>query len=207
MALKDFPIGNGTPVTDGNNTIPNGLPAAVMRQSMENKNLLQKKGAIYAGTGGQNTVDTSGIEGASDSVKIAQTNSLNPPDNVNTGADTYILTYTGDQAVPGTTEASPVGLAWQALSALGIKGAVGIITSSGGSTDIGTWSGSSAPYTYTISPAKHNLGATSNIFVQLMYGPSPYEIVGATVKVADDGTITINSNIKWSGKVILFAIS
>lgn len=38
-------------IETGSNAIPNGQAASVMRRSMENKNLLSEKGALYAGTG------------------------------------------------------------------------------------------------------------------------------------------------------------
>ena len=41
---------------DSNNCIPTGLRADIMRSSMENKNLLSKKGSIYVGTGETVTV-------------------------------------------------------------------------------------------------------------------------------------------------------
>lgn len=205
MAVENFPIGNGVN-NDGVNTIPNGLPAALMRQSMENKNLLQSKGAIYGGTGETNTVTTD-----TGNYQVAETAAVTPPTTVETGADTYVLTYTGNQQVPpGQSDGvvSPTGLTWQMLSALGIKGKVGIITNTGGTSDVGTWgTATTAPYTYTITAAQHGLGATSNIFVQLMMGSNPYEIVSSTINVSNDGTIAIQSNIKWSGKILLFAIS
>ena len=43
----------------GNNgEIPAGLPGNIMRKSMENKNLLKKKGSMYVGTG---NVDSEGV--------------------------------------------------------------------------------------------------------------------------------------------------
>lgn len=44
-------------VIDENNQIPNGLIAVKMRKSMENKNILVSKGALYVGTGDSETVD------------------------------------------------------------------------------------------------------------------------------------------------------
>lgn len=38
-------------IETGSNAIPNGQVASVMRRSMENRNLLSEKGALYAGTG------------------------------------------------------------------------------------------------------------------------------------------------------------
>lgn len=203
---SNFPIGDGAD-NNGVNTIPNGLPAALMRESMENKNLLQQQGAIYAGTGDSNSIVVQGDAGSP--YTVAKTAAVPPPTGeVKTGADTYVLTYIGNTAVPdGGSNVSETGLMWQMMSSLGIKGKVGIVTAAGGSTDVGTWSGSATPYTYTIPAAKHNLGATSNIFVQLMMGSNPFEIVSSTIKVSDDGTVAIQSNIKWSGKVLLFAIT
>lgn len=45
-----------TNLTDDNNCIQPGLRADIMRSSMENKNLLAKKGSIYVGTGKAQTV-------------------------------------------------------------------------------------------------------------------------------------------------------
>lgn len=45
-----------TNLTDDNNCIQPGLRADIMRSSMENKNLLAKKGSIYVGTGKTQTV-------------------------------------------------------------------------------------------------------------------------------------------------------
>lgn len=38
-------------IETGSNAIPNGQVASIMRRSMENRNLLSEKGALYAGTG------------------------------------------------------------------------------------------------------------------------------------------------------------
>jgi hypothetical protein len=46
-----------TNLTDDNNCIQSGLRADIMRCSMENKNLLAKKGSIYVGTGDTQTID------------------------------------------------------------------------------------------------------------------------------------------------------
>ena len=43
-------------IIDDNNCIPKGLRVDIMRYSMENKNLLSKKGSIYVGTGETTTV-------------------------------------------------------------------------------------------------------------------------------------------------------
>ena len=56
--------------------IPNGLPGEVMRKSMENKNILTRKGSLYVGTG---TVDEVKILG--DNYLIAQTGELLPGSN------------------------------------------------------------------------------------------------------------------------------
>ena len=44
-------------IVDNNNCIPSGLRADIMRQSMENKNLLSTKGSIYVGTGESVTIN------------------------------------------------------------------------------------------------------------------------------------------------------
>ena len=59
-----------------NKQIPNGLPGEVMRKSMENKNILTRKGSLYVGTG---TVDEVKILG--DNYLIAQTGELLPGSN------------------------------------------------------------------------------------------------------------------------------
>ena len=69
--------------------INNGLPGEVMRKAMENKNILQAKGAMYVGTGTTQTItiadaNSDGIEG---NYVVAVTEALNPP----TEDGTYIL--------------------------------------------------------------------------------------------------------------------
>lgn len=63
-----------------NGRIPNGLPGEVMRKSMENKNILTKKGSLYVGTGAADTVEISG-----NNYSIAQTGELIP------GSDNAVL--------------------------------------------------------------------------------------------------------------------
>lgn len=63
-----------------NGRIPNGLPGEVMRKSMENKNILTKKGSLYVGTGAADTVEILG-----NNYSIAQTGELIP------GSDNAVL--------------------------------------------------------------------------------------------------------------------
>ena len=63
-------------VIDTNNQIPNGLTATKMRKSIENKNILKKKGMLYVGTGEKDTTDT----------EVCTTAGLEPGAN-----DTYLV--------------------------------------------------------------------------------------------------------------------
>ena len=63
------------------NTLPDNLWANVMRQSIENKNLLAERGAIYVGTGKVTTVVTGEKDTEGDYIQqeIARTSALTPP--------------------------------------------------------------------------------------------------------------------------------
>ena len=184
-------------------TIPNNLYANEMRVSMENKNLLQTKGAIYVGTGATNSVpvpdNTPNTTGGQSSA--AKTMALNPGAN-------------GQYLVADSTTAA--GLKYQSLSddqafadlkdevdAITIKGKVINITTTTSWTTAST--GSPGTYQYTITPAAHGLGATGNISVQLMIpnGTNNWSIVSTTIDVNTNGTIVIYSNIQTVAKVIL----
>lgn len=71
---------------NSNNSIGDGLPASVMRESMENKNLLANKGSIYVGTGSNNNIMTG--------YNVSTTMALEH------GAPGTILRYTNDENNP-----------------------------------------------------------------------------------------------------------
>lgn len=73
-------------LVNSNNSIGNGLPASVMRESMENKNLLANKGSIYVGTGSNNSIMTG--------YNVSTTMALEH------GAPGTILRYTNDENSP-----------------------------------------------------------------------------------------------------------
>lgn len=207
-------------------TIPNNLYANEMRVSMENKNLLSKRGSIYVGMGTENSVPvpdgTPGTTGGQS--KSAKTVALER------GADGQILT-----AIPQATSGNPnCGLGWKNLRDLQdyktlqndfnsaikevedtldtLTGDIGNITVKGTSLQLNNstdWEsgGTGAPGTYkhVITPDVHKLGATSNISVQLMVpnGSSAWTIVSTTIDVNNDGTITIYSNIQTAAKVVM----
>ena len=70
------------------NNVRDMLPHKPMRLSMENKNLLSKKGDIYVGTGGTQTVN---IE--DDTYKIAETTKVSVPPEVISSNESAILIY------------------------------------------------------------------------------------------------------------------
>ena len=70
------------------NNVRDMLPHKPMRLSMENKNLLSKKGDIYVGTGGTQTVN---IE--DDTYKIAETTKVSVPSEVISSNESAILIY------------------------------------------------------------------------------------------------------------------
>ena len=66
------------------------------------------------------------------------------------------------------------------------------------------WAGSSAPYTLTITPESHGLGAHSNLYVALRpKSGTIYTEYYDSPSISEDGTITIKSNTKWAGKVLI----
>ena len=97
----DNPLENNNPLIsmEDNETgaIPNGTWANVMRVSMENKNLLAQKGALYVGTGETNDV----IDGSGNTQQIAKTAVLNPPKGDGYGLISEVL-----------NEENPIGLKW-----------------------------------------------------------------------------------------------
>lgn len=86
--------GNDNPI----NTIPAGLRADIMRCSMENKNLLQTKGAIYVGTGEVLQLG----DGNDSDITVAKTEALDP------GTNGYPLVSLGENGV-GYQKLDPSG--------------------------------------------------------------------------------------------------
>ncbi len=72
-------------VKTSDNTIPSGLRADIMRESMENKNLLSQKGSIYVGTGKSMSKECT-VNGETQNASISKTDALTP------GEDGQILT-------------------------------------------------------------------------------------------------------------------
>lgn len=72
-----------------------------------------------------------------------------------------------------------------------------------------SWTGSAGNYQTVITPAMHELGNTSNLVVFAMPTKSmsgsdaTYEQTFDDYQVGSDGTITLYSNVKWSGKVMV----
>ena len=81
-------------ITD-NNSIPNGLAAGVMRNSMENKNLLNEKGSLYAGTGTTTAIQ----DGVGNTYTIPNTEAVPPA----TGAGQVLM----------SDDDAPTGMSWQ----------------------------------------------------------------------------------------------
>lgn len=67
------------------------------------------------------------------------------------------------------------------------------------------WSGASAPYTLTIPASQHGLGETPNLVVITLPGSRTdgYEETYDSPSVSADGTVTIQSNVKWTGNVLI----
>lgn len=87
-------------VLEDDSIFPNNQRADVMRHSLENKNLLSKRGSIYVGTGTNHAVGDSGIN-------VANTSVLNPPEVSNVISDDYIIV---------TNHSATNGLEYKALS-------------------------------------------------------------------------------------------
>ena len=67
-----------------------------------------------------------------------------------------------------------------------------------------SWSGSSAPYTYTRTAAQGGWTPTQNIIVQMRLGNgSPYEGIHAKYTVSNDGTIVVSSDTKITLQVLV----
>ena len=82
-------IPSGRVAVDGyeeKNVIPTNQYAREMRMAMENKNLLQRAGSLYVGTG--STQEVTPFEGAEWTVAVPITAPLNPP----TVDGNYVLT-------------------------------------------------------------------------------------------------------------------
>ena len=95
-------------VLNNDGTFPNNQRADVMRNSIENKNLLSKKGSMYIGTGGSHSV-------SSENVSVAETTSLDPPVD---GNDTILDNY-----VPVTDHTAPNGISYKNLNSLDVHSA------------------------------------------------------------------------------------
>lgn len=66
------------------------------------------------------------------------------------------------------------------------------------------WAGNTAPYTLTIMPESHGLGAHSNLYVALRpKSGTIYTEYYDSPSISEDGTITVKSNSKWAGKVLI----
>lgn len=85
-------------VLNSDGTFPNNQRADVMRNSLENKNLLSKKGSIYIGTGTNHAVSDA---------NVANTAALNPPESSGSIVNNYIIV---------TNSSATNGLEYQALS-------------------------------------------------------------------------------------------
>jgi hypothetical protein len=89
-------------VLNSDGTFPDGQRSDVMRNSLENKNLLSKKGSIYIGTGTNHAVGNSEIN-------VANTSVLNPPEVSDVISDDYIIV---------TNHSATNGLEYKALSGI-----------------------------------------------------------------------------------------
>ena len=76
-------------------TIPSGLRADDMRERMENKNLLNAKGALYVGTGGSETVNSNTIYETT-ALTVGANNTVLMADNATTNGLKYGLIGTGN---------------------------------------------------------------------------------------------------------------
>jgi len=69
--------------------------------------------------------------------------------------------------------------------------------------DTTDWAGASAPFTRTIAAATHGLGASQDIMVQVR--DSSNAVVELDVTTDTDGLVTLTSNTKFAGRVMLVA--
>lgn len=67
------------------------------------------------------------------------------------------------------------------------------------------WTGDTAPYTITIPASKHGLGETPYLVCITLPGSSTegYEETYDSPKISANGTVTITSNVKWEGNILL----
>ena len=204
-----------------NGYIPNNLYGNEMRLSMENKNLLAQRGALYVGTG--KTIEIVTPEGTQNG---AMTSVLNRPTD-----DNMVLV-----TIPETTEGNN-GLGYKKMGDLpeykeiqeqiaALSETIQGITVKGKSLEIqqSTWTtatGSNPAGTYVVTlqnsggtgnVLNHGLGATSNIMVQLMVPNGTYTanaatnnwtVVSTTIDIDANGTIRIYSNIQTPAKVVM----
>ena len=89
-------------VIDGNGVFPNNQRADVMRNSMENKNLLANRGSIYVGTGNSSTIGSD---------TVYRTAALSPVFNGSSIIDDYVII---------TDNSSATGLDFKPLSGISV---------------------------------------------------------------------------------------
>lgn len=183
---------DGVTPTEIPDVIPNGLLAPVMRHSMENKNLLNKKGSIYVGTG---QVHTLADDTGANTFEIAKTSALEIPTGMENGA---VLVTDSNQAN---------GITWSANS---LKSQVINLVSANWTAVTGNAAGAyQCVISSTGSSILHKLGNTPNILVQIAVPQGTdgtYEIVNTTIDIGPTGVITIFSNIQTNARVYLLAI-
>lgn len=182
MATYDY-----SNMIDSNNVIPNSKPAAPMRMSMENKNLLTTKGAIYVGTGTTNTVTINVV----DSANVSSTDTYNV-------AKTASLAPGSDGAVLESNSSSEYGLRWR------IKQGVGTFstwTKRDSNTD---WLGVYfTTVTSTEAPILDSVNSSSKVTAQLMMDSDNSYVEGNVIYSASAKSLTIYSNVQYTGSVLI----
>lgn len=176
-------------------SIPDQLWANVMRKSMENKNLLAQKGALYMGTGNTQTVDTltEGADGEYERQQIAQTEALNPPHpegDETTILEGYFLCTSAD------------GLVWRRL-----KVVVPVtddddfwIVSEAGQDESGAY------YKEILFSDIGLIANNGNILVQVMKQVGEGWTVVQTPVFITNTSVTVYTDTKFVGKILLFSL-
>lgn len=184
---------NYSDMIDSNNVIPNSKPAAPMRMSMENKNLLATKGAIYVGTGTTNTTTINVVDSANvsstDTYSIAKTAALTPGD---------------DGAVLEADSDSDYGLRWRVKQGVGTFTADSWESNADNSTNwLGVYYTS---VTSTEAPILASTTSSSRVTAQLMMDSDNSYVEGNIIYSASNKTLTVYSNVKYSGTVLITII-
>jgi len=183
-----------TDLIDVDNCIPDQSLAAIVRRSMVNANLVHEKGAIIVGTGDTTFYkDKLGNE-----YNIAKIAAIPPPP--------------GDRYTIISDDSEDTGWKFEPISSLISSGyTIPFLNSAWQTTPVNSYSSGLFYITFLTS----STGFLNNkLLVQIMmkdtilsaggvYNETGHRIVNGDIEVSDTGNITIFSNIKFDGQIVV----